>query len=207
VAINPAAPVPQGTYATCRMCGDIVPPDAATCPICGTDRPIRRADEAGLTGWRKKRFRLIQVARVSVVLAVVVLLAGLMIQAALTPAPVAADPLTETSVLTAVPGGYEAISGDVTGADYIQGNYTVLTPPGADLTLSIYNQSAFAHYAAGQPAQAMQAQPSGDNERIVFSALYTDTYYFVFANNYPAGSGINVTFYVTTTYETNVVVG
>lgn len=200
------APAPA-TFGTCRYCGDAVPPDALTCPICGSDRPIRADDEAGLKGSSKHRFRFLQVGRTVVVVGVVVLLAVLMIQAAFTPAPVAANPLTESNTYVVPAGGYTSLGGYITGADYIQGNYTVLNPPGADLTLVVFNSTEFTKFTDNQSAAPMLTQAAGSSERIVFSALYTDNYFFVFLNEYPAASGLNLTFYVTTTYESNVNLG
>lgn len=205
----PAAPPPSSspTYGTCRYCGDAVPPNAATCPICGSADPIRAGQESHLNPKDRRRFQLLRIGRVGVVLAVVGLLAVLMVQAVLTPAPVAANPLTETQTLKVAPGRFVLVQGWITGADYIEGNFTVLNPPGANLTFSIYNSTEFPLYDQGLPSQAMQPPETGSNIRIVYAALYSDTYSFVFANEYPASSNLTLTFYLTTTYETNVVVG
>jgi hypothetical protein len=203
-----AAPaVAPAPYGTCRYCGDAVPPESLTCPICGSTDPIRARDEALLKGRGKSRFRVLQVGRSVVVVAVVVLLAVLMIQAAFTPPPVADNPLTQTNTYVVAPGGYISLGGYITGADYIQGNYTVMNPPGADLTLEIFNSTEFARFSSNQSSAPMQSQTPGFSERIVFSALYTDNYFFVFLNHYPANSGLDLTFYVTTTYESNVNLG
>jgi hypothetical protein len=200
----PETPTPE--YGTCRVCGDAVPPGAATCPICGSKDPIRAEQVSSLRGAKEHRFKLLKYGRVTVVVAVVVGLTVLLIQAALTPPPVADNPLTQTSTLTVAPGQFLEIAGEITGADYIQGNYTVLNPPGANLTFEIFNSTEFPAFDVGHPATPMQQSLTGSNVRIVYAALYTDTYYFVWVNPYPSTSGLNLTFYVTTTYETNVVV-
>ncbi|MCI4366285.1 MAG: hypothetical protein L3K08_00880, partial [Thermoplasmata archaeon] len=122
------------------------------------------------------------------------------------PPPIANNPLTQTTTLTVAPGHFLEIAGAITGADYIQGNFTVLDPPGANLTFEIFNSTEFPTFDIGGVATPMEPSVTGSNERIVYAALYTDTYYFVWVNNYPATSGLDLTFYVTTTYETNVIV-
>jgi hypothetical protein len=189
------------------VCGDAVPPTAVQCPTCGASDPIRPGQVHGLTGRRKQRFRLLQIGRVVVVIGIVASLVVLLAQAAFTPAPIAADPLTQTSTLHISPGRFDVITGSITGADYIQGNYTVLYPPGANVTLSIYNASEFVKFAQNQTAHPMESFAPASSARIVFAALYTDDYNFVFQNHYPVGSGLNLTVYVATLYETNVVVG
>lgn len=199
---DPVAP----EFSTCRVCGDAVPPTAKLCPTCGSGTPIREDQVGGLTGGRRRRFQFLKYARIAVVAAVALSLVVLLLQAAFTPAPVAADPLTQSSTRTVAPGHVDVISGDITGGDYIQGNYTVIDPPGAHLTLSVFNSSEFPKFLRNESADPMYTSPSSASTRIVFAALYTDTYYFVWQNEYPAGSGLDLTFYVSTTYETNVVI-
>jgi hypothetical protein len=193
-------------YGTCRVCGDAVPPEAAACPICGAADPIRPNQVGRLKGAQRHRFKLLQYGRSVVVVGVVVGLAVLLVQAVFTPPPVANNPLTQTTTLTVAPGHFLEIAGAITGADYIQGNFTVLNPPGANLTFEIFNSTEFPTFDIGGVATPMEPSVTGANERIVYAALYTDTYYFVWVNNYPATSGLDLTFYVTTTYETNVIV-
>jgi hypothetical protein len=202
-AAVPAVPAPP-EYGTCPVCGDAVPPGAAICPICGASDPIRADQVAQLKGAKKHRFKLLQYGRSLVIVVVVVGLGFLMVQAALTPPPVADNPLSQTSTLTVAPGHFLEIAGTITGADYIEGNYTVLDPPGALLTFEIFNSTEFPIFDVGGVATPMQAPITSSDGRIVYSALYTDTFYFVWVNNYPADSGLNLTFYSTTTYETNV---
>src|SRR5215469_18796115 len=90
-------------YGTCRLCGDAVPPGAARCPICGQADPIRAGQEGGLDRPDRRHYRLVRYGRATVVVGVIAMLVVLMVQAVLTPAPVAANPLTETSVLTVPP--------------------------------------------------------------------------------------------------------
>ena len=56
-------------------------------------------------------------------------------------------------------------------------------------------------HAPATPAYSISPAPTG---RIIYSALYTDEYYFVFENPYPVSSGLALTVYITTQYESNV---
>lgn len=199
-----ASPVPG--FGTCRRCGDAVPPGATRCPICGEGDPIRAGQEATLTGAARRRYRVLRWGRTIVVVGVVVLLAALMVQAAVTPAPVAANPLSQTSVLSIPAGKFAFIQGWITGADYIQGNYTVLNPPGALLGFAIYNSTEFPEFDRGLNVTPMDSNAPASSGLIVYAALYSDTYTFVWQNQYPSSSNLTLKVYVTTAYETNVVV-
>jgi hypothetical protein len=128
--------------------------------------------------------------------------------AALNGAPSYPDPLTGTWTHTIPAGQVVSLSGSISGEDYVAGNFSVLTPPGAQVVFAVYNSSEFATLS-GAPRDASPAQPpvSGSYGRIVFAAPYTDTYYLVWKNPYPVTSGIAVTIYVTTDYRANVVLG
>jgi hypothetical protein len=118
------------------------------------------------------------------------------------------DPLTGHWARAIPAGGIVTLAGWITGEDYVTGNFSVLTPPGALVGFAVYNASEFR--ALGQSpagARATQTSPSTSGARIVFAAPYTDTFYFVWKNPYPAASGIGVAVYVSTEYRSNVVLG
>jgi len=195
-------------FATCRTCGDAVPPELSMCPTCGASASIPAREEDRLVGGARRRFRTLKLGRIVVVSAVAVGLAAVLIQAAFSSPPVAADPLTQSGTFTVTPGNFTTLSGDIVGADWIQGNYTVVDPPGAALTFAVFNATEFTRFSEGDP----QAQPAltltpGPTGRIVFPALVTDLYFFVWENHYPMGSGLSLTFYVKTVYESNVQLG
>src|SRR5579862_5506604 len=202
-----ATPRSPPEYGTCRLCGDAVPPGAEKCPICGQADPIRAGQSAVLKGRAKRRFDLIRWGRATVVVGVVAMLAVLMVQAVLTPAPVAANPFSQSMTVTIAPGHFVLLQGFITGADYIQGNYTVLDPVGANLTFLIYNSTEFPKFDSNLTAQAMQPALTASSTVLVYSALYTDTYSFVWENTYPGGTGLSLTVFIHTSYESNVVVG
>jgi predicted nucleic acid-binding Zn ribbon protein len=198
-----AAPTP---WATCATCGDAIPPAAANCPTCGQVAP----DPKAVAAPSKKRVRRLQLhkgLRVSLVVVIAFGLAGVMALAIYQGPPVAADPLTGTWTYTMAPHNYSEFSGAVTGGDYISGNYTVVTPPGAVIVFEVFNSSSFAQFARGQPATPAQAPLNATSGLVDFVALVTDTYYFVWYDPYPPSSHIDLTLYASTEYMSNVDVG
>ena len=63
-----------------------------------------------------------------------------------------------------------------------------------------------ARFAASENATASESKAPAQSGPIVFAAPYTDTFYLVFTNPYPASSGLKVTVYAATQYEPNVVI-
>jgi hypothetical protein len=125
---------------------------------------------------------------------------------AITGPPTYADPLTTSGWQTVGAGKFTYLSGAVTGEDYIQGNYSVANPPGAPLTLEVFNSTdfpAFAAHAAATPLLTL----NGSAEPFAFAAPYTDTYYFVLVNSFAPSTGIDLHVYVSTNYESNVIIG
>jgi hypothetical protein len=119
--------------------------------------------------------------------------------------PTIPDPLTTSGSHLLGPGNYTVLSGNITGGDYIQGNYTVLSPPGLDIGVAIYNASEWSWFTNGTGSAGVQWNNTPNaNGAIVFAAAYTDVYYFVFTNPLPIASGISVEVYISTVYETNV---
>ena len=114
------------------------------------------------------------------------------------------DPLTTQGAYTIGPGNLTSISGEITGGDYVIGNYSSIQPVGTNIGLSVYNSSGWATFQSGGAATPAWSPPPSPGGRIVYSAPVTDTYYFVFSNPYPVSSHLTVEVYVTTTYESNV---
>ena len=197
-----------GVFATCRYCGDAVPPGAASCPTCGeterivTDREIRR-----LAPRDRRWVRVLQVGRILVVAVVAIGIVWAVGSAVLSGPPVIPDPLTTQGTLHVGPSNFTYLFGAITGEDWIQGNYTVVHPYGAPISFTVYNSSEFAAFATGSPTTTSASTTSAASGRILFAAPYTDTFYFVFVNPYPVSSGLALTVYEQTSYQTNVVIG
>jgi hypothetical protein len=204
-----ATPQVAGRWDSCAFCGDAVPPDAKICPTCGKEQgtPTERAAVARSRSGHRRAV-LLRWLRVLVVVAIVATIGWAILSAEISGPTTYSDPLTGAWTFAVPAGGYHLIAGNITGEDYITGNFTVESPVAAQIMLYIYNSSEFGAFYTHQPAQA--AQPPYTNVShayIVFAAPYTDEFYFVFENPYPASSGITENLFVTTTYETNVVLG
>ena len=185
-----------------------MPPNAAACPTCAETRPAVRSSEIPhLPPRLRHRVRLLQIARVTVVLAVVVGLAVAIGSAVWGGAPTYPDPLTTKGTLSVGAGNFSYLSGWITGEDYIDGNFTVVYPVGVPINFAVYNASEFTHYVDHRSASPVWSTTNDSSARIVFAAPYTDQFFLVFENPYPATSGINVQVYETTNYQTNVVIG
>jgi hypothetical protein len=118
--------------------------------------------------------------------------------------PVAADPLTGTWVYDLTPGNYSVFAGNITGGDYITGNFTIVTPPGAVVYFVVYNSSSYGQFRAGEPATPAQAPINETSGLILFSPIVTDDYFFVWIDQYPISSHITMTLYAETQYMSNV---
>jgi hypothetical protein len=200
-AAPPPAPVPWGT---CSFCGDAVPPNAKGCPTCGADRSLSATSIRAAPPRLKNRLRFWTAIRTLVLVGVVAVLAYSLLSVALQGPPVVADPLTTQGTYTIGAGNYSILTGDITGGDYVVGNFTSLLPSGASLDLAVYNESEFVQFMDHAVASPAYTVGPTSNGRIVYSAEYTDTYYFVFTNPYPVSSHVSVTAYITTQYESNV---
>lgn len=162
----------------------------------GKTRPIRR------------RVTLLRWLRILVVVAIAGGIGYAIIAAEISGPTTFPDPLTGTWTLSVQPGGWGLIAGNITGEDYIVGNFSVETPVAADVVVLIFNSTEFAVFYLHEAAQtAVPAYTNVTSSRLVFAAPYTDEFFFVFENPYPATSNITEKVYVTTTYETNVVLG
>ncbi len=191
-------------WGRCTTCGAATPPDAPRCALCGAGHPLRAAELDRAPARVRRRLRLTSAVRIAVVVGIVVALAAALVPDALSGPPAVSDPLTTSASYALAPGGSTAISGEITGGDYVLGNYSAVTPLGANVVVAVYNASgwiAFEHGGPSTPVWSLPAQPSG---RIVFSSTYTDTYAIVVSNPYPVGSGVSVTVWLSTQYESNV---
>ena len=202
MATNEDAP---GTWGACRFCGVAAPTGALRCPICGAEHPLSAKEVRTAPRSVRRRLRLIGFLRAFIVVVVVVGLAYALISAVVQGPPVlVGDPLTTQGTYTLGPGNLTMISGEITGGDYVIGNYSSVHPLGTNIALAVYNSSAWATIQSGGAATPVWSPPVSSAGRIVYSAPVTDTYYFVFSNPYPVSSHLTVEVYVTTTYESNV---
>ncbi|MGP8110175.1 MAG: hypothetical protein ACLQD9_05645 [Thermoplasmata archaeon] len=196
--------IEPGSWANCRYCGAAVRPGAAKCGICGEGSPVPAAELANAPKAVRRRIRLTHGLRSMIVIAAAVGLAYLMISTALSGPPNVVDPLTTAGAYTIGAGNFTILSGNITGGDFVVGNYTTIAPMGTEITLTVYNSTEwglFVNGSAATPAYSIAPTASG---RLIFSPLYTDQFTFVFTNPYPTSSHLTVRVYVTTDYESNV---
>ncbi|MHB8351458.1 MAG: hypothetical protein ACYDFT_02005 [Thermoplasmata archaeon] len=200
------APEPPPPWSTCATCGDATPPGATQCPTCGKEVPS--STERAATGPKRKlRFRIHRALRITLVVGVVVGLIGVMGWAIYTGPPIAADPLTHSWTLPIGPGNFSYFSGAVTGGDYITGNFTVMSPPGALVLLEVFNSSSFHDFIHGAAGASPQDAPQNETSGLIdFAAEYSNTYYFVWINAYAPSSHIGIDVYANTQYMSSVVV-
>ena len=204
-----ASPPTELRWTSCTFCGDAVPPTAKLCPTCGLPQGTP-AERAALAKTRpiRRRTRVLRWLRILVVVAIAGGIGYAIISAEISGPTTFPDPLTGAWTLSVQPGGWGLIAGNITGEDYIVGNFSVETPVAADVVVLIFNSSEFGAFYAHQSAQpAVPAYTNVSSSRLVFAAPYTDEFFFVFENPYPATANITERVYVTTTYETNVVLG
>jgi hypothetical protein len=196
---------PPGAWGVCRFCGVAVPHGASRCLECGAEGPLSPAELRTAPKRLRRRVWFTGFLRTFVVVGVIVVLTYALLSAVLQGPPVlSTDPLTTKAGYIVGPGNSTEISGEITGGDYVVGNYSSFDPVGAIVSFFVYNSSAWANRLGGglpTPAYSGGTFPSG---RIIYSAPVTDTYYFVFTNPYPAASHLSIGIYVTTEYESNV---
>ena len=200
----PTEPGP-GTWGTCRFCGVAVPAGAVRCRECGADQPVSAAELPHVPKKLRLRLRLLRFLRTAVVIAVVVALLYAILPAVLQgPLVLSDDPLTTSGTYVLGPGNSTVISGEITGGDYVVGNFTSVAPVGLDVNLSVYNSSAWSAFENHSAVSPIWSLPSTDAGRIVYSPPVTDTYYFVFTNPYPPSTHLTLAIYIVTQYEPNV---
>ena len=195
------------SWRTCSLCGEAAPPDGTPCPTCGYEITVAEGEASRLSRRRRIWVKLVRYGRVALIVTIIAGLSFAVVDAVYTGPTTFADPLSTHGFYT-IPAGQDVyINGSITGEDYVQGNYTVIQPPSTLVTFEVFNSSEwgqFVNRTGNQSQQYVGPQVSG---LIVFSAPYTDNFYLAFANPYPAASGISVEIYLTSTYESNVVLG
>ncbi len=192
------------TWGECAFCGNAVPPTSAVCPICGSGEPVRAGTIARAPRRVQRRLKLLGALRILIVVGVVAVLAFLVIQPVFSGPPVLTDPLTTSGTYTIGAGNSTVLAGEVSGEDFITGNFSVIAPVGTAIGLTVYNTTEYSQFLRGDNPQNQTGYSPGNSGPITFAADYTDTYYFVFWNPYPTTSGITVTVYIATQYQTNV---
>ncbi len=195
----------SGAWGACRFCGVATRAGSPVCEICGAAQPIPAAELAHVPRALRRRLRLTGALRSSIVVVVVVGLAYLIVSAVLQGPPVlTGDPLTTAGGYAIGAGNSTVIYGEITGGDYVIGNFSSYAPLGANIALSVYNTSNWDAYRSGGVASSAYTIAPSPSARIVFSAPTTETYYFVFSNPYPVSSHLTVSVYIATQYESNV---
>ena len=188
----------------CRFCAVAVPPKAKACPECGAPDPIASRDLSRLRKPLRRRLWTVNFLRSLLVVGVCVALAYTMISLVIAGPPVVPDPLTTAGSYGIGPGNYTVISGEITGGDFVIGNFTTTAPVGTDLGLAVYNSTQWVQFVGGQDPAPLYVISPTSAARIVFSAEYTDTYSFVFTNPYAPSTHLSLVAYIATTYESNV---
>lgn len=192
-------------WGACALCGEAFPPNGKMCPTCGATEAVRPGATEALLPRTRRRYKLVRALRVFAVVVVILGLAWATLSGAISGPPTYQDPLTTSGWQNVGAGNFTYLSGPVTGEDYIQGNYSVDNPPGAPITLEVYNSTDFPDFAAHAPAIPLLVQ-NGSSQTFAFAAPYTDTFYFVFVNTFAPSTGLDLHIYVVTAYESNVVV-
>ena len=192
-------------WGTCQFCGVAVPSGAAKCEICGAANPLSAGEEARAPRKVRRWIRLTHAFRVLIVVTVVAGLTYAILSAVLSgPPTLSTDPLTTAGTYSIGPQNYTFISGEITGGDYVTGNFTTTHPVGVNIEVAVYNSSEWAEFSAGQTPTPLYSVSPTYNAEIVYAPEVTDTYYFVFSNPYPVSSHLTVGVYITTLYNANV---
>jgi hypothetical protein len=194
----------EPSWGACRFCGVAVPPGATKCEICGAANPLSAEELKSVQGPVRRRIQLTGALRSLIVIAVAVGLAVSLITLVIQGPPNVSDPLTTAGSYAIGAGNFTVIAGEITGGDFVIGNFTSTDPVGTDLVLNVYNSTEMANYLSGLPAQSSYTLSPSANGRIVFSAPYTDVFSFVFLNPYPQSSHLTIEAYIATNYESNV---
>ncbi len=197
-AVDPA------TWGQCLFCGDAVPPGSAICPICGAENPVRAAQLRTAPKPVRRKLRALGTLRTLIVVVAIVLLAWAVITPTLQGPPVISDPLTQSGTYIIAPSNVTVLAGEVTGADYILGNFSVIAPFALSVGMIVYNSSEYTARLAGDAVGNQSYLAPTSNGRIDFVALYTDTFYFVFFNPYPTSTNFTEHVYISTQYTPSV---
>jgi hypothetical protein len=201
-----AAPAESpAAWGTCRFCGVAVPHGAIRCVECGAEGPLSSADLRAAPKRLRWRVKFTGGLRTLIVVGVIAGLTYATLSAVFQGPPVlTGDPLTTSAGYLVGPGNYTVISGEITGGDYVIGNYSSFDPVGVDVDFVVYNSSEWTSFVTGgAPNPAYSASPTY-SARIVYSPLVTDTYYLVFTNPYAVSTHLTIGIFVVTQYESNV---
>jgi len=200
-----SSPPAPSEWGTCRFCGVAVPSGASQCGICGAANPLSAGQEASAPPKVRRWIRLTHAFRTLIVVTVVIGLTYAILSAVLSgPPTLSTDPLTTAGTYTIGPQNYTFIAGEITGGDYVTGNFTTTHPVGVNIAVAVYNSSEWSQFYTGQSPTPLYTVPATYNAEIVFAPEVTDTYYFVFSNPYPLSSHLTVGVYITTLYNANV---
>lgn len=196
---------PPGSWVTCRYCGVATPSGSGQCVECGAEGPLSRSEIRSAPRRLRFRVRFLGFVRVAIVVGIVVGLGYAMVSALLAGPPnTSGDPLTTSAGYMVGPGNYTVISGEITGGDYVVGNYSSFDPVGMNVGFAVYNSTQFTAFLGGTNPTPSYSVPNAFSGRIVYSAPVTDNFYFVFSNPYPESSHLTMGIYVATEYESNV---
>jgi len=194
-------------WGTCRHCGRAVPFSVGVCPSCGMQDVVTDRQIPALPKWQRRRVKFALFLRGFIVVGVCVALGLALLDAVWTGPTTFADPLTTQGTYTVAPGNYTVLGGWITGEDFVDGNYTVVSPVGTVVVLEVFNSTSYQQFLLGQTTTPQWITTNDSASPIVFAAPYTDMFYFVFENPYNVGSGIVQTIYIHTQYQSNVVIG
>jgi len=198
-------PPSPGEWGACQFCGVANPPNATKCVICGADHPLRPAELPNAPRSVRRRIRLTGWLRSFIIIVVIVGLAYTLAGVILSGPPNVADPLTTAAMYAIGPGNTTVISGEISGGDFVIGNWTAVNPPGSNVSIVVYNQTQWSNYLSGTlPGTPQWTNSGGTSGRIVYSAPVTDNYYFIIGNPYPLSSHLVIDVYVVTEYQSNV---
>ncbi|MGA8664731.1 MAG: hypothetical protein WB809_06690 [Thermoplasmata archaeon] len=200
----PASAPPDPTWGMCQFCGVAVAPGAKVCGICGAADPVPAALVARASKPIRRRIQMSGFLRSVIVIGVVFALAYSTVSVVLSGPPVVSDPLTTSGSYEIGPGNFTVIMGEITGGDYVIGNYTTVDPVGTNLDVAVYNSTLWTQFELGHDPAPLWTNSPGPSGRIIYSAPYTDSFFFVFTNPYPPTSDLRVTAFIVTQYESNV---
>jgi len=200
-----AREAPANEWGTCHFCGVAVRPGAAKCEICGAAKPLSAAEAQNAPPRVRRWIRITHGFRSLIVITVIAGLAFAVISAELSGPPnLVGDPLTTSGTYTLGPGNFTVIYGDITGGDFVTGNFTAVHPAGVNVDLAVYNSSEYAEFSAGGSPTPLYTVGPTYSAQLVYSPLVTDTYYFVFTNPYAPSTHLTVGVYIATLYNSNV---
>jgi len=200
-----SGPTDAPEWGSCRFCGVAVAAGATKCGICGADHPLSATEVAAAPREVRRWLGLTRAFRTLIVVVVIVGLAYAIGSAVLNgPPALTNDPLTTAGTYTIAPGNYTMISGEITGGDYVTGNFTTVDPVGVNIAVAVYNLSEWSSFEAGGTPTPLYTVAPTYNAHLVYAPDVTDTYYFVFTNPYAPSTHLTIGVYIATLYNPNV---